>query len=117
MPELHISKLECKRNQDVVGQDETRITVNGDPVWGPKKMKKGDPALTMDVSVRFGEVAEVKVQEMNKDRAKDIGPAQLVRVDRPGSPLDFSTSGAHYVLTYDIVETPSTTLPTSKAPS
>jgi hypothetical protein len=108
MTTLHITKLECKRQQDVTGLDEPRITVNGDPVWGPGKMNKGD-IKTLNIPVDFGEVAEVKVQEMNNNRAKDIGPAQLIRVDRPGSPVDFSTSGAHYVLSYDIVETPSKT--------
>jgi hypothetical protein len=37
-----------------------------------------------------------------KDEPKQIGAAQSIRVDRPGSPVDFSTSGAHYVLYYDI---------------
>jgi hypothetical protein len=101
MPTLHITKLECKRKQDVTGQDEPRITVNGDTAWGPGKMDKGD-SQPLNVSVDFAEVAEVKVQEMNNNRPKDIGPAQLIRVGRPGSPVDFSTSGAHYVLSYDI---------------
>ena len=57
----------------------------------------------MDVPASFGEVAEVKVEEMNGDKAKQIGAAQLIRsANEPGSPVDFSTSGAHYVLTYTI---------------
>jgi hypothetical protein len=76
----------------VTGLDEPRITVNGDVVWGPGKMAKGD-SKTLNISVGFGEVAEVAVQEMNGSKPKQIGAAQLIRVDRPGSPVDCSTSG------------------------
>jgi hypothetical protein len=114
VPTMHISKLECQRKQDVIGEDEPVIGVNGDRVWGPGKMKKGD-TQALDIPIDFDEVVEVKVQEMNGDKAKDIGPAQYIRVDRPGSPVDFSTSGAHYVLYYNIEEQPGKT-PTSKTP-
>jgi hypothetical protein len=101
VPTLQLTKLVCKRKQDVTGKDEPQITVNGEVVWGPGKMAKDD-TRTLNVPVEFGEVAEVKLQEMNGDKPKQIGAAQSIRVDRPGSPVDFSTSGAHYVLYYDI---------------
>jgi hypothetical protein len=108
MPTLHLTKLTCERKQDVTGKDEPRIVVNGEVVWGPGKMAKGD-AQPLNVPVDFGEVAEVKVEEMNGDKAKQIGAAQSIRVNRPGSPVDFSTCGAHYVLQYEVLETASGT--------
>jgi hypothetical protein len=114
MPTLHIFKLECERRQDITGLDEPVIVVDGDRVWGPGKMAKGD-SKTLDLSIDFDDVVAVKVQEMDGNKGKDIGPEQFIRVDRPGSPVDFATSGAHYVLYYDIVEQSGKT-PTSKTP-
>jgi hypothetical protein len=102
MPTMRLTKLYCERKQDVTGEDETQIRVNGIVKWGPGKFEKGESA-TMNVPVSFGEVAEVKVEEMNGARPKQIGAAQHIRsADEPGSPVNFSTSGAHYVLHYTI---------------
>jgi hypothetical protein len=102
MPTLRLTSLYCERKQDVTGEDETQIRVNGVVRWGPGKFEK-DELAAMNVPVRFGDVAEVKVEEMNGDKAKQIGAAQLIRsANQPGSPVNFSTSGAHYVLHYTI---------------
>lgn len=101
MPTLRLTMLHCERKQDVTGEDETQIRVNGIVKWGPGKFEKGELAR-MNVPVFFGEVAEVKVEEMNGDKPKQIGAAQSVTARGPGSPLNFSTSGAHYVLHYAI---------------
>jgi hypothetical protein len=103
MATLNLTSLRCERKQDVSGLDEPQITVNGDIVWGPGKMEK-ESTVPLNVPVSFGEVAQVVLHEMNGNKPKQIGAAQSIRVDRPGSPVNFSTSGAHYILRYNVVD-------------
>jgi hypothetical protein len=64
---------------------------------------------SLDLGVPFADVAEVKLEEMNGAKARQIGVSQYIRVDRPGSPVEFSTSGARYELAYTIEDTGSGT--------
>jgi hypothetical protein len=107
MPTLHLEKLTCIRRQDITGDDEPRLVVDGDVVWGPRKMNPNDQEdapreRTLNIPVPFADVVEVKLQEMNADKPKQIGASQYIRVDRPGSPVEFSTSGARYELDYTV---------------
>lgn len=39
---LLIDKIQCiKADADLIGKDETYLTVNGSKIWGPKKMGSG----------------------------------------------------------------------------
>jgi hypothetical protein len=115
MPALQLDTLTCIRKQDLTGDDEPRLVVDGEVVWGPRKMNPNDQedaprelALGTD-PIPFAGVVEVKLEEMNGNRPKQIGLSQYIRVDRPGSPVEFSTSGARYELAYTIQDTGSGT--------
>ena len=114
MPTLQLDTLTCIRKQDLTGDDEPQIVVDGDVVWGPRKMNPNDQEdapreRTLDIPIPFADVVEVKLQEMNGDNPKQIGASQYIRVDRPRSPVEFSTSGARYELAYTIQGTGSGT--------
>lgn len=57
----------------------------------------------MPTNIPFDEVADVKLQEMNGDNAKQIGVSVTIRSDPiSAKKATFKTSGAHYELWYNV---------------
>jgi hypothetical protein len=103
MATLQLTSLHCQRKQDVTGADEPRIVVDGKVAWRGV-MNKGDTENLVPTNVPFDDVAEVKLQEMNGDKAKQIGATIEISATQPSAqPAVFKTSGAHYELYYSIV--------------
>jgi hypothetical protein len=105
MPRLDLDRLICERKQETVGKDEIRVTVNGVEVFN-RKMEKGQD-VPCDHMEEFGagELVAVTVEERDGTRYKPIGPVQHFSSGEAGSgqqTRDFSTSGAHYVLSYEV---------------
>jgi hypothetical protein len=103
MSTLSLTSLRCNRKRDLTGKDEPRLMVNGEVVWGGggQKIEKVQ-TIRLDLPIEFDEVAQVRLEEMNQngDDPHQIGGTVAIRVDRPGSPVEFGTSGAHYELHY-----------------
>jgi|Tabmets5t2r1_1033131.scaffolds.fasta_scaffold06108_7 hypothetical protein len=103
MATLNLTSLRCNRKRDITGKDEPRLTVNDEVVWGGggQKIEKGQ-TIRLGLEVDFEDVANVRLDEMNSsgDDPHQIGSTVAIRVDRPGSPVEFGTSGAHYELHY-----------------
>ena len=100
-----MDQLTCKRKQELVGADEIRVTVDGREVFS-RKMEKGD-SVPCDNMKTFdaGDVVAVAVEEQDGRRYRPIGPVQHVSSGEAGSSQqerDFSTSGAHYVLSCEV---------------
>jgi hypothetical protein len=104
MPTLHLTSLRCNRKRDLTGKDEARLTVNDEVVWGAggSKIEKGQTVRLTIGGIEFDDVANVRLDELNSsgDDPHQIGSTVPIRVDRPGSPVEFGTSGAHYELHY-----------------
>ncbi|MGR6966290.1 hypothetical protein ACU610_17655 [Geodermatophilus sp. URMC 61] len=105
MPRLDLNKLVCERKQEAVGKDEISVTVNGVEVFN-RKMAKGQ-SERCDHMEEFGEgeLVAVTVEERDGSRHKPIGPVQHFSSGEAGSgeqKRDFSTSGAKYVLFYEV---------------
>jgi hypothetical protein len=99
---LELTTLKCVRRQDLEGSDEPRIKVNGKDEWD-SVMAKGD-SKSVNITVDFVDFATVTLDEMNGNRAKQIGSTVEIPADRPETrTVDFKTSGAHYQLTYTVV--------------
>jgi len=102
MPKLELVTMYCERQQDLTGQDEVRIRVNNAVVWSGAIDKEESKNLGPKV-VPFNGAADVEVDEMNGDHAKQIGPAVTIRgAKAPSRQATFKTSGAHYELTYRV---------------
>lgn len=102
MATLELTSLTCVRKQDVTGSDEPRILVNGDVVWNGS-MQKDETENLVPTNIPFADVADVKLQEMNGNNAKQIGGSVIIQ-DDPVSARKaiFKTSGAHYELWYKV---------------
>jgi hypothetical protein len=104
MATLFLTSLHCERKQDMIGKDEARIVVNDEVAWGPGAMEKNETKNLVPTSVPFDDEADVKLQEMNGSKAKQIGATHTITADRPSAqPAVFKTSGAHYELYYRVV--------------
>jgi hypothetical protein len=90
--------LRCNRKRDLTAKDEPRLRVNDEGRLGRRRPEDrgglDDPA---GLAIDFDDVAEVGLDEMNEngDDPHQIGETVAIRVDRPGSPVEFGTSGAH----------------------
>ena len=77
----------------------------GDPnsvVWSGV-LGKGDSTSLVPTNVEFDDTAEVKLEERDGDKAKQIGSTLTVRASGAGpQPTEFKTSGAYYKLYYRI---------------
>ena len=100
MATLVLNKLHCKRKNDITGKDEPRIKVAGKAVWNGV-VKKGE-SVRIGVSVAFTDKVKVIAEEMDNQKAKQIGAA--VNVRESGNPrfLTFKTSGTWYQVYFDV---------------
>ena len=100
MTTLSLTKLTCNRKQDVTGEDEIEIWLDGHLRWN-NTMKKNQ---SRDLSLRqdFLDSIAVEIKERNPNSAKSLG-MRTIEAHNPGQgPLDFKTSGADYELRYDV---------------
>ena len=102
MSKLELITMYCERQQDVTGKDELRLRVNNAVVWSGAIDKEESKNLGPKV-VNFNGAADVEVDEMNGNHAKQIGAAVTI----PGTKsqrrkVTFKTSGAQYELTYQV---------------
>src|SRR5215471_1518850 len=94
MATLNITKVTCDRKQDVIGEDEAEIWLDGHLKWSNtmKKNQSRDLSLSQD----FTDSIAVEVKERNPNSSKSLG-VRTVEAHNPGvGPLDFKTSGADY---------------------
>jgi hypothetical protein len=99
---LKLISLLCERRNDVFGVDEASIWVNGEKVWADT-IAKGQTVSLVGKTVDFEGVASVAAKERDGEKYQKIGDS--FDVDATGhnqNPLDFKTSGTHYVLYYDL---------------
>jgi hypothetical protein len=105
MPRLDLDRLTCERKQEAVGKDEIKVTVNGVEVFN-RKMEKGQSERCDHMEdFGVGELVAVTVEERDGSKYKLIGPVQHFSSGEAGSgqqERDFSTSGARYVLSYEV---------------
>ena len=100
MATLTITKVTCDRKQDVIGEDEAEIWLDGHMRWSNtmKKNQSRDISLSQD----FTDSIAVEVKERNPHSSKSLG-VRTVEAHNPGvGPLDFKTSGADYTLNYSV---------------
>ena len=104
MATLTLKYLKCIRRNDLKGKDEPRVKVHGTAVWNGV-VEKG-AKVDIDWEGEFDDKVSVICEEMNDDKAKQIGDA--VNVFETGNPsfLTFKTSGTWYEVYFDV--TPST---------
>ena len=104
MATLKLQSLKCIRRNDLEGKDEPRIKVHQVAVWNGVvgKGEKVDIGWQGD----FKDQVSVICEEMNDQKAQQIGDA--VNVFETGNPsfLTFKTSGTWYEVYFDV--TPST---------
>lgn len=101
---IELDTLECVRKQDLTGNDEPRIKLDNVVRWGPGKMKKGE-IDTVNKKVKFSGSVDVELEEMDGNKSKKIGPSLIVQDNVAHNKVhDFSTSGAHYKLTYAVTK-------------
>jgi hypothetical protein len=102
MATLELTSLHCVRKQDVSGNDEPRIKIDGAVVWNGV-MNKGETRNLRPASRDFDSSASVKLEEMNGTTPKQIGTIATIR-ETGGNPqpVVFKTSGAHYELYYEV---------------
>ena len=102
MSKLDLITMRCERQQDLTGVDELAIRVNNAVVWNGS-IDKNESKNLGPRSVNFNNTAEVEVDEMNGNKAKQIGGSVVI----PGhkstqQQATFKSSGAHYELTYRV---------------
>lgn len=101
MATLQLTSLDCIRKQDVSGNDEPQIKVDGDVVWNGVMGKHDTRILTTRVT--FTDSVAVALEEMNGTKGKQIGNTAIIRDNgTPSSPVAFKTSGAHYNLYFTV---------------
>lgn len=101
MATLKLTSIDCIRKQDVSGNDEPQLKVDGDVVWNGV-MGKGDTRVLSNRLAFTGSVA-VALEEMNGTKGKQIGNTAIIRDSgSPSSPVAFKTSGAHYNLYFTV---------------
>jgi hypothetical protein len=103
MPRLDLDTLTCERQQDITGQDEIELEVNGVVVF-ERQMNKDD-TVRCDYYLTFDPSCVIEVLERNGNRRKAIGPPQFVWGTEAGTGQrvrEFTTSGARYVLSYEV---------------
>ncbi|MFB9323625.1 hypothetical protein [Cryptosporangium minutisporangium] len=102
MPKLELVTVYCERQQDITGEDELRIRVNNAVVWSGA-IDKAESKNLGPKYVNFNQTADVEVDEMNGNKAKQIGDAVTIRSAKTATQqATFKTSGAHYELTYRV---------------
>jgi hypothetical protein len=100
MATITITKVTCDRKQDVIGEDEAEIWLDGHMKWSNtmKKNQSRDLSLSQD----FTDSIAVEIKERNPNSSKSLG-VRTVEEHNPGvGPLDFKTSGADYKLNYHV---------------
>ncbi|MBD1842625.1 hypothetical protein H6F89_04210 [Cyanobacteria bacterium FACHB-63] len=100
MATLELIRLRCERKQDVTGNDEPRIKVDGVPIWDGTVAKGGSAPINK--TVRFENQVSVSAEEMNKTKSKQIGDAVIVHESGNPKFLTFKTSGAHYEVDFEV---------------
>jgi hypothetical protein len=104
MSEIHVTKLECVRKQDVVGTDEAVIFLDHQDmgVWPMSKdqLREFNPELKKP----FNGSVLVELKERNGlNKYTPLGSI-VVTAGNPGpQPVEFKTSGAHYHLWYHLI--------------
>ena len=105
MPRLDVDRITCERKQDAVGKDQIRVTVDGVEIFNRKMEKNQSERCDHMKDFDAGELVAVAVEERDGNRYKAIGPVQHISSGEAGSgqhERDFSTSGARYVLSYEV---------------
>jgi hypothetical protein len=100
MATLKLKYLKCIRRNDLEGKDEVRTKVHQVAVWNGVVAKGGK--VDIDWQGDFEDKVSVICEEMNDQKAQQIGPA--VNVFETGNPpfLTFKTSGTWYEVYFDV---------------
>lgn len=95
---IKFTSIQCERQQDITGSDETYLYLDGVENWNGA-MKKGD-SRTLNISKSFDGTVQAEVKEKNPSSWKSLGNVTIV--NGFNSPAEFKTSGAHYKLYFSI---------------
>lgn len=109
MPILKLKTLECKVTEDHTGADEAYLKVNGNKVWGPKKMNTND-SKAIDLDFPF--TTNISVALYDEDVGGSIDPDDdlgtvVARADQAGEGEQqgaFTRSKASYILYYEVMK-------------
>ena len=104
MATITITKVECKRKQDVTGEDETYLYLDGTERWNGKFEKK--ESLYPNKSETFSTAIVVALKERNGSPSsanfKLLDQWTVKPVPVVGDKLTASASGYEYEVTYTV---------------
>jgi hypothetical protein len=100
MANLYLKQLRCKRKNDLSGLDEPRIWCDSTKVYNGAVAKDGtDP---INANFPFEGDVEVRCEEMNGTKGKQIGDSVTVRESGNPSFLTFKTAGTWYEVDFEV---------------
>jgi len=103
MATIRIDSVRCLRPQDVVGEDETKLYIQGLQVWDGK-MGRGE-TLNPNLTRQFSNTVLVELKEQNgNNNEKSLGRWTLPSTPTANgnAPLTATSSGYHYEVYYDV---------------
>lgn len=110
MAQLRLISLVCHGTEDWTGADETYLLIAGRRVWGPESMNDSDVEdLTRVSPIRFRRKARIDLYDQDAGWVDDddhLGRTYAYATDagKGEQEHDFKGDGAHYTLTYEVIE-------------
>src|SRR5262245_8771155 len=104
MTTMHVTQLECVRKQDVVGDDEIVIILDGQEM-GVWPMSRGQVRpFNPHLSKPFNGSITVELKERNGlNKYTPLGSTQVSAANPGPQPIEYKTSGAHYHVWYHLI--------------
>ncbi|MGH9270744.1 MAG: hypothetical protein ACRDZ2_05685 [Ilumatobacteraceae bacterium] len=100
MATITITKVRCRRPQDITGKDEPVIRLGGQDAWEGKLGK--DESDYPNESRGFSPSILLELQERNGLGGKQLGRWTISETAVTGKKLTASSSGFHYEVTYSV---------------
>ena len=100
MPICRLLRITCHEQEDLTGDDDAYIVVNGKRVWGPKSMDTGQ-TREIQRDVQFSHRAKVVLYEQDDwDDDDYLGAHTLTRADigRGEQEIAFAEDDASYTI-------------------
>lgn len=102
MPILKVMSIKCHEQEDLTGDDDAYIVINGRKFWGPKSMDTGQTRKINRV-YEFNHKAVIKLYEEDWDPDDFLGQHTVTRQDAGEQELRFAEDGADYSIWVNVI--------------
>ena len=106
MPTLHIKNIHCIETEDNWGADHAYLYVNGEHIWGPKRIND-DQWRDIKASVSFTEIAVIELYEKDDNDPDDYLGTWVARNNENGRGeirAFFNADDCNYEMFYEVTD-------------